>query len=117
MRFEKFPRDTNRTGMTKSLLLQFQERTETREGTVFLPDNENWLWGFIGLPIRGSPTVIYLDVKSNCAKNLQSSQSTKKTKNAWSFAFTSLYTFRIFCSGHSVTAKNVSEKVITMEST
>jgi len=39
MRIEKFPRDTNMADMNKSLLLQFQERTEAREVTVFLPDN------------------------------------------------------------------------------
>ena len=63
MRIEKFPRDTNMADMNKSLLLQFQERTEAREVTVFLPDNENRLWGFIGLSIKGSPTVIYSGVK------------------------------------------------------
>jgi hypothetical protein len=63
MRIEKFPLDTNMTEMTKSLLLQFQERTEAREGTVFLADEENRLWGFIGRPIRGSPTIIYSGVK------------------------------------------------------
>jgi hypothetical protein len=59
MRIEIFPRDTNMTDMTKSLLLHFQVRAEAREGEVFLPDDENWLWGFIRHPVRGSPTVIY----------------------------------------------------------
>ena len=53
---EKFPRDTNMADMTKSLLLQFQEMAEARERMVFLPDNENRLGGFIGRPIRGSPS-------------------------------------------------------------
>jgi len=42
---------------------QFQERADAREGTVFLPDNENRLWGFIGRPIKGSLTVIYSGLK------------------------------------------------------
>jgi hypothetical protein len=64
MHIEKFPCYTNMADMTKSLLFQFQERAEAREGTGFLPEKESRLWGFIGRPIRGSPTVIYSGVNS-----------------------------------------------------
>jgi hypothetical protein len=43
MRTEIFPRDTNMTDMTKSLLLYLQVRAKAREATVFLQDDDNRL--------------------------------------------------------------------------
>ena len=117
MRIEKFLLDTNMTDVTKSLLLHFPDRAEARERAVFSPEDENRLWSSSVVLSEGQRRSFARVLSGNSARNIPSSQYTKKTKSAWSFASTSLCTFRIYCKGHYITAKNVSGKVITMEGT